>query len=196
MPNNQTSVSMKRQLAMALKKRLAAAPLEKITIKELTDDCGVNRQTFYYHFEDIYDLLKWLFQEEALNVMKLQDESVSWQESLGKLLTYLSENRGFCVSVLNSIEHRHIKHFLMDYMEILTRKVIYSYGVTVDDADPENAERWDFFVKFYSHAAASMLESRLIGELKLSDEKFIEYIEFLVINNIKGIRGGQNKSEE
>lgn len=187
---------MKRQLAMALKKRLAAAPLEKITIKELTDDCGVNRQTFYYHFEDIYDLLKWLFQEEALNVMKLQDESVSWQESLGKLLTYLSENRGFCVSVLNSIEHRHIKHFLMDYMEILTRKVIYSYGVTVDDADPENVERWDFFVKFYSHAAASMLESRLIGELKLSDEKFIEYIEFLVINNIKGIRGGQNKSEE
>lgn len=41
---------MKRKLAMALKKRLAAAPPEKITIKELTDDCGVNRQTFYYHF--------------------------------------------------------------------------------------------------------------------------------------------------
>ena len=82
MPNNQTSVSMKRKLAMALKKRLAAAPPEKITIKELTDDCGVNRQTFYYHFQDIYNLLKWLFHEEALNVMKLQDESVLWQESL------------------------------------------------------------------------------------------------------------------
>ena len=51
-------------LANSLKKLLQKKPLEKITIKELVEDCGVNRQTFYYNFQDIYDLLAWIFKED------------------------------------------------------------------------------------------------------------------------------------
>ena len=46
----------KKALGASLKKILLQKPLEKITITDLTNDCGVNRQTFYYHFHDIYDL--------------------------------------------------------------------------------------------------------------------------------------------
>ncbi len=41
----------KRALALSLKKRLKEKPLDKITIKDICDGCGVNRQTFYYHFK-------------------------------------------------------------------------------------------------------------------------------------------------
>ena len=48
----------KKALATSLKKLLSKKELSKITISNITDDCGVNRQTFYYHFRDIYDLLE------------------------------------------------------------------------------------------------------------------------------------------
>lgn len=122
MPNTKTAAPIKYQLAAALKSRLVNSSLDKITIKELTDDCGVNRQTFYYHFEDIYDLLRWLCSIEAEQVMRLQDSSVSWKESFGRLLNYLSENKSFCLSLLNSVEHRYLKNILTDYMQALTKK--------------------------------------------------------------------------
>ena len=51
----------KRALAASLKKLAAKKPLDKITVIDITEDCGVNRQTFYYHFQDIFDLVEWIF---------------------------------------------------------------------------------------------------------------------------------------
>ena len=50
----------KRALEASLKKLLLRKPLNKITINDITEDCGVNRMTFYYHFKDIYDLVDWM----------------------------------------------------------------------------------------------------------------------------------------
>ena len=51
----------KKALATSLKKLLSKKELSKITIANITNDCGVNRQTFYYHFKDVYDLLEDIF---------------------------------------------------------------------------------------------------------------------------------------
>ena len=48
----------KKALAASLKKLLEQKTLDKITVVDLAEDCGVNRQTFYYHFQDIYDLVE------------------------------------------------------------------------------------------------------------------------------------------
>ena len=50
----------KRALAASLKKLLADRPLDKVTVTDIAEDCGVGRQTFYYHFEDIYGLVEWI----------------------------------------------------------------------------------------------------------------------------------------
>ena len=52
--------STKLALANALKAQLQKKFLDDITVKELVEACEINRQTFYYHFQDIYDLLHWL----------------------------------------------------------------------------------------------------------------------------------------
>ena len=46
----------KRALEASLKNLLLQKPLSKITISDITEDCGINRMTFYYHFKDIYDV--------------------------------------------------------------------------------------------------------------------------------------------
>ena len=59
------SQTTKRALEASLKKLLLRKPLNKITISDITEDCGVNRMTFYYHFKDIYDLVDWILMEDA-----------------------------------------------------------------------------------------------------------------------------------
>lgn len=49
----------KYALENSLKNLLLQKPLDKITISDITDDCGISRMTFYYHFKDIYDLVEW-----------------------------------------------------------------------------------------------------------------------------------------
>ena len=59
------SQTTKRALEASLKNLLAKKPLDKITINDIAEDCGISRMTFYYHFKDIYDLVEWSCVEEA-----------------------------------------------------------------------------------------------------------------------------------
>ena len=64
----------KNALAASLKKLLSKKELSKITITNITEECGVNRQTFYYHFKDIYDLLEWIFTNEVIEEIDNEKE--------------------------------------------------------------------------------------------------------------------------
>lgn len=57
----------KHALAQALKTLMTQKPFDRITIQDITELCGIRRQHFYYHFQDIYDLLRWMFQEDAVS---------------------------------------------------------------------------------------------------------------------------------
>ena len=50
----------KKAIAFALKDLLSEKPLDKITINDIAEKAEINRQTFYYHFQDIVDLVEWI----------------------------------------------------------------------------------------------------------------------------------------
>ena len=60
MKHEESTLLTKKALAASLKKSMEKKPLKKITVSGIITDCNVNRKTFYYHFEDIYALLKWM----------------------------------------------------------------------------------------------------------------------------------------
>ena len=70
----------KRALEASLKKLLTKKPLDKITITDITEDCGINRMTFYYHFKDIYDLVEWVCVEDATRILGENKTYDTWQE--------------------------------------------------------------------------------------------------------------------
>ena len=72
----------KQALKTSLEKLLAKKPLDKITINDLTSDCGISRMTFYYHFKDIYDLVEWVCLEESRKALQGKKTYESWQEGL------------------------------------------------------------------------------------------------------------------
>ena len=63
----------KHALAESLKKLLLKKPLNKITINDLTTDCGISRMAFYYHFKDKYDLINWIFYTEFVSNIHLEE---------------------------------------------------------------------------------------------------------------------------
>ena len=62
--------STKYALEDALKKLLLQKPIDKITINDLTEECGISRMTFYYHFKDIYDLVEWVCIEDGKRALQ------------------------------------------------------------------------------------------------------------------------------
>ncbi|MGL4485127.1 MAG: TetR family transcriptional regulator, partial [Anaerovoracaceae bacterium] len=61
----------KQALGAALKKLLSERTLEKISIKDISKECAVNRQTFYYHFKDVFDLFEWVFTEDTKKAISI-----------------------------------------------------------------------------------------------------------------------------
>ena len=85
-------MNAKHDLAEALCQLLETKTLEKITVKDIVARCGVNRQTFYYHFQDIYDLLdKWLDRKKNQSFAMTQLTG-SWTDRLKVLLHAMQEN--------------------------------------------------------------------------------------------------------
>lgn len=106
------STTTKKALANSLKKLLSKKTLDKITVKEITDNCGVNRQTFYYHFQDIYDLMEWIFEDELKALEEVNDD-VDWKESVHLIFSSLLDNRAFIINAYNSISNRILRHYLI-----------------------------------------------------------------------------------
>ena len=76
----------KRALEASLKKLLLRKPLNKITINDITEDCGVNRMTFYYHFKDIYDLVDWILVEDATEALEGHQDYETWSDAFRDML--------------------------------------------------------------------------------------------------------------
>lgn len=79
-----------------MKKLLLEKPLNKITINDITEDCGVNRMTFYYHFKDIYDLVDWILAEDAAKAMEGRRGFGTWSEAYLDVLRQLQDNKTLC----------------------------------------------------------------------------------------------------
>ena len=98
--------STKHLLAKSLKALMGEKTLDKITVKEIVARCGVNRQTFYYHFRDIWDLLDWFFLEESNEFSRRYPDypnQTDTGDAIRKMCSYLMENRQMAINIYNSM---------------------------------------------------------------------------------------------
>ena len=185
--NSTASEQTKQQLAAALKTLMEQKPMDKITISELTAICKIRRQSFYYHFEDIFDLLRWMFQNEAISLLQQQEGALLWKEGLLQLFRYLEENRAVCLCALKSVGREHIRRFFeADIYAIIHR--------TIEQLDEDIGVRTtlDSFVDvellthFYVVALAGIVESWLLGEIDRTPEELIQFADMILNDQVTG----------
>ena len=114
----------KHALAESLKKLLLKKPLNKITINDLTTDCGISRMAFYYHFKDIYDLVEWVCLEESRGTLQGKKTYDTWQEGLLQIFEAVYENKPFIINAYNSISREQIENFLFQLTHDLIMGVV------------------------------------------------------------------------
>jgi AcrR family transcriptional regulator len=183
MPNPMSSDATKRLMVRSLKKLMAKKPLNKISIREITEDSGVNRQTFYYHFDDINDMVHWMFQEEAFSLIAEQEGVLFWQDGVRRLLAYLEDNRAVCLCALNSLGRQSLRRFFYDDIHVCIGRTVFSFANSIPNIPHDYGE---FLTHFHAVAMAGMVESWLMGDIKQSADEIIHYMDMTLKDQIRG----------
>ena len=152
----------KRALEASLKELLRHKPLDKITVSDLTDHCGVNRMTFYYHFKDIYDLIEWAFEEEASRILEGKKDYDTWQQGYLRIFEDLNANKPFIMNVYRSISREKVENYLYRITYDLLIHVINekAKGMNVRDEDKK------FLANFYKYAFVGLVLDWIKHDMK------------------------------
>ena len=179
-----SSAATRRAISEALKALMLQKPLDKITIGEIMDACGMRRQHFYYYFTDIYDLLRWTFEEEALQLRREQSGDLPWQEGLLQLFHYIADHRAICLCALDSLGREYLKQLFETDISGIVRRT--ADRLARENGFPENAAMEDTAVRFLTLALAGVMESWLRGELTQTPEELIGIFSTLFPDYIRG----------
>lgn len=186
MKHNEQSLQTKQALSDALKAMMRKKPLNRITVRELVEDCGVNRKTFYYHFEDIFSLLKWTLEQEAICMFGKYDLVSQRREAVEFALDYISSNHDILHNIVHSIGRSELsRYFYNDIYEPtynLVCEAVRIHSVTADDSYKA------FLSKFLTEAIAGVLLDCI--EKETGDrEKLADYITSTITGTILGSLG-------
>ena len=185
--NLSVSEQTKHEFAAALKEAMAQKPLDKITISELTSSCNMRRQSFYYHFEDIYDLLRWMFESEAISLLRQQEGALLWKEGLLQLFRYLEENRAVCLCALRSMGHDHIKRFFESDIYAIIHLTIEQLADEIGvRSHLDSFMDVETLTHFYVVALAGIVESWLLGEIDRTPEELIQFADTMLNDQVRG----------
>ena len=160
----------KRALVASLKDLLAEKPLDKITVTDLTEHCGVNRMTFYYHFKDIYDLVEWACIESATRALAGQKTYDTWQQGFLQILEALRKDKAFFTSVYRSISREQLENYLYRLTYDLMMGVVEerAAGMTVRPEDKE------FIANFYKFAFVGLTLDWIKNDMRQDPAQLVE----------------------
>lgn len=181
------SEQTKHQLADALKTLMAQKPMDKITISELTTLCQIRRQSFYYHFEDIYDLLRWMIQNEAIKLLQQQEGALLWKEGLLQLFQYLESNKAVYLCALKSVGRDHIRRFFEADIYSIIHRTIEQLAEDIGVKNQLNSFiDVEMLTHFYVVALAGIIESWLLGEIDRTPEELIQFGDIILNDLVNG----------
>lgn len=170
----------KNALAASLEKLLLLKPLGKITVKDIIEDCGVNRQTFYYHFQDIYDLVEWDLIQQASEFLDGKKTYDTWQQGFLQICNGVVENKPLVMNAYNSISREQVERFLYAVTYDLLIGVVEekSIGINVRDEDK------NFIADFYKFAFVGLVLDWIKRGMKDDPEKMINRVSTLIHGDI------------
>lgn len=182
MKNEEISFQTKQKLASSLKNAMEKKPLSKITVSELIRDCNVNRNTFYYHFSDIYDLLKWMLEQESIEVIKKIDLLIDTEEAIRFVMDFVDNNKHIINCAYDTMGHEEMKRFFYSDMIGVMKNVIDSGEQLMNLS--LSAEFKEFIAAFYTEAMAGLMISWVKNKKTPDKEQFIQNMLFICHTSI------------
>ena len=92
----------KAELGNALKQLTYEKPFDRISVSDITAKCNLNRQTFYYHFQDKFECLEWIYRNECLFPLKKEFTSDNWHQCIERILLIMVHDKEFYLHSIKS----------------------------------------------------------------------------------------------
>ena len=171
----------KRALEASLKKLLLEKPLHKITVSDITDDCGINRMTFYYHFKDIYDLVEWCCQEDASRALAGKKTYETWQQGLLQIFQEVLNNKPFILNVYRSVSREQVEGYLYQVTYRLLEDVVdeQAQGMSV------RAEDKAFIATLYKYMFVGLMLDWVKSDMKGDPQLIVDRLEQVIHGSVR-----------
>ena len=183
----------KRALAASLIKLLSQKPLDKVTVKDIIEDCGVNRQTFYYHFKDIYDLVEWSCVEDGTKALQGKKTYDSWTEGLTQIFEAVLENKPFIMNVYRNVDRERMERYLYHLTYDLIVGVVQEKSKDLDISGEDKK----FIANFYKYGFVGIMLEWIQEGMKEDIEELVNKMSLTLHNTVTtSIRNFQKNSEE
>ena len=155
----------KYKLARAMKECMKVTSVENITVKQITEKCGLTRQTFYRNFQDKYDLINWYFDKLLAKSFEHMGQGRTVYDALVKKFTYIQEEQTFFAAAFrydeqNSLRQHDFELILEFYETIICEKTGKIPG-----------ENIQFLLEMYCQSSIYMTIRWVTGELTCTPEK-------------------------
>lgn len=174
------SQTTKRALAASLKTLLLQKPLNKITINDIAEDCGISRMTFYYHFKDIYDLVEWICVEDAAQALDGKKTYDTWQEGFLNIFQAVLDNKPFIMNVYRAVGRERVEQYLNPLVHSLVLGVVEekSAGMAVSQEDK------NFIAYFYEYAFIGIVLNWINDNMREDPAVIVERTSRLIHGNV------------
>ena len=156
---------MKYRLAAAMKKCMERMPVEKVTVKEIVEECGTTRQTFYRHFLDKYDLINWYFDKILSESFKHMGTGETVYESLVRKFRFIEHERLFFDAAFRYDDQNSLRDH--DYREI---HAFYTNMIESRTKEPLSSEL-NFILEMYCRGSVYMTTRWVSGEIEYTPEE-------------------------
>ena len=175
MPN-----TTKAALEESLKRLLLKKPLDKITITDITTDCGISRMAFYYHFKDIYDLVEWSCVEDGTKALQGKKTSESWTEGLTQIFEAVLENKPFIMNVYRNVDRERIENYLFKLTYDLIVGVVEekSKGLNITEEDKK------FIADFYKYGFVGIMLAWIREGMKENIEDLVRMMDLTLHDTV------------
>lgn len=183
MPSSVLNKITKDLFAQALKNQIKSTPLQQVTIQALAKECGFNRRTFYRHFNDIYDLVEWIFQVEILDHVHQEIDFMHWKDGFKAVLAFFVKNDVICSSVFNTSDRKNLEKFLHTAMTQLVKPIIER------KAHPSNLsqQKLTFLINFYALSFTAIIIQWVDHGMKETPEIIVENTSFVLQGSIQRV---------
>lgn len=156
---------MKYRLAEAMKTCMRTMPVEKITVKEIVQECGTTRQTFYRYFLDKYDLINWYFDKILMESFEHMGEGTTVYEGLCKKFQYIEEEKLFFKAAFRNDQQNCLREH--DFRLILA---FYTRQIEEKTKEPIS-ENLRFLLEMYCQGSIYMTVQWVLGERKSTPQE-------------------------
>lgn len=156
----------KQAMRMSLLRLLNEKPYQQITVKEIVEDCGLNRNTFYYHFHDLNELLETTMDDRVQRIVRAHPTLASVEACFDALVDFVLENRQAILHLYHSEQRPMMERYLWHINEYLVKTYLAQLPYYRDLSEAERPVLVDYLKSLFFGITMHWLENGLEADVQ------------------------------